>query len=446
MVTTLGAAGAAAAMALLVRVLIGRSQARGVLLVLALVAVSFFGGPTVPDGLRSTALLVTVTFLAVALPRARPEQRWDARGVLLVVLYGGSVAVTALASPATVSAVVWVAGVAILATVVAIRCGARDRATFLTGLVGLAVVQSILAAYEFFVAGRPVFWDYTTAEGSPGALPNPLLGSAAARVTGTMAHPILLATLLAVGAIVVLATPRLRSSVRWGLVATLLGGIVLSGTRSALIALLLAALVLLFTSSRRGRAPRIVFGLGLGGAALAVSLGDLLAATEELLGSGSFTNRSSALDSAPALFMRPVVEMLFGSGFGSEPALRERGFLAQNGFDVVDNQLVTSLATQGLFGLLVVIALLIAWFRHGDRLQRALTVAMGVFFFTFDDLRWPAVIVLLVPLLTMRGTPTQTEPSLAVPAVDEPAIARTTTDVFVPALRPRSTERIESRP
>ncbi|WFR68063.1 hypothetical protein P9139_06965 [Curtobacterium flaccumfaciens] len=137
--------------------------------------------------------------------------------------------------------------------------------------------------------------------------------------------------------------------------------------------------------------------------------------------------------------------MLFGSGFGSEPALRERGFLAQNGFDVVDDQLVTSLATQGLLGLLVVIALLIAWFRHGNRLQRALTVAMGVFFFTFDDLRWPAVIVLLVPLLTMRGTPSRTG-SLPEAGAVGPGHTPTSADVFVPSLRSSTAERIESRP
>ncbi|WFR68064.1 hypothetical protein P9139_06970 [Curtobacterium flaccumfaciens] len=176
MITSLGAAGAAASIALLVRALVGSAHVRGVLLTLALVAISIAGGPSVPDHIRSAALLVTVAFLAVALVLPGSKRFWDARSALLVVLYGGNVAVTTLASPDSVSAVIWVAGIAILATGVAIRCSPRDRAVFLTGLVGLALVQTALAAYETFMVGRPVFWDYAAAENSLGVLPNPLLG------------------------------------------------------------------------------------------------------------------------------------------------------------------------------------------------------------------------------------------------------------------------------
>lgn len=442
---TIGAAALGVALALLVRHAVVSRRSRGVLAVFSLAAVALGGGQSAPDAVMSAALVVAMAFLAVAAVGRRRHTGAGLRTGLVIALYGANVVVTAIASPGAVSAIVWIAGIAVLVVLAAVRFTEQDRRTFLIGVVVLAIVQTGFAAYEVFVAGRPVFWDYTTVEGGLGGLPNPLLGGESVRVAGTMSHPIVLATLLAVASIVTLAASGTSPWIRWPVIVTLLGGILLSGTRSAIIALVIAAFFLLCTSDRRGRVARVVIGITLGAVALVFSAEDLLRSADALFNSGSFTNRNSALETAPALLLRPITEVAFGSGFDSEAVLRERGYLAQNGFVSVDNQLVTSLATQGLLGFVLVVTLLVVWFRGGDRLQRALAIAMCVFYFTFDDLRWPAVIVLLLPLLTMpadRVVQRGSEPDL-VPSAPSP---RTTSssERFVPALRPRPTNRTRS--
>ncbi|WP_286345201.1 hypothetical protein [Frondihabitans sucicola] len=93
--------------------------------------------------------------------------------------------------------------------------------------------------------------------------------------------------------------------------------------------------------------------------------------------------------------------MIWGSGGDTEPQLFAQGLLFQNGFDVVDNQLVTTLATQGVIGLVLLVSLFIVGFRTTGRLSRSVLLVMVVMLFSFDYLRFTSMLGLLFGFLAL---------------------------------------------
>jgi len=418
---------ATAVVAVLVRRLVPVDRGRGVLVFLALSDLVAAGGQTAPSGIRSIALLVAVVLLVCAVP-GQVEERRTAQAPLApgLLLFSGSVLLTGLVHPSTVEATLWLAALALPAMLAARRCGDRDVSVVKGGVVVLAVIETCLAAWEHLVVGGPRVWDYVAAGQAP--LANPFLDGQI-RVAGSLSHPIPLGALCAVAALVALTSGRRTRTQNTLLLLLCSSGLLLSGSRSAVLALLAGAVVVLLQSAPDRRLRRLLVVAPLVALAAPLAGADLAEAASSLLASGSWTNRAEGIASVPGLLGRAPSAVLLGEGFGSEDDLRLRGLLNQNGFASVDNQFVTTLATQGLLGTaLLALSLVGSWVR-GDRGHRAVVVAFLVLCCSFDLLRWPAVLVLFLVLFALPTTPApETTASDALTDRKEPAPCPTTSD------------------
>jgi hypothetical protein len=402
-----------------------RTAARGIVLSVAIAVLFLAYSPAAAlHGPWSVfALDVAIGLvLASALGRtSRLQQCADRTLGLVIGSFALALVVTAARIPA---AIVAQAQFAILATgaFLTMRASTPDeRRVFLRGLVLIGVAESVAALYELLVLGRPGFWDYTTSSDSPAGvtLPNPFLGDAVLRMAGTTGHPIALAFLLSVATSVVCADRRVVPSpwLRRVILAVLAAGLLAAGTRNAAIALVAASGYLVTTSDARRRGLRIAVSVTAGGIAIALGAEALLVQVGALIDSGSYTNRAGSIASVPGLVGdRPILEVLTGSGWGSEGRLFERGFLNQNGFGIVDNQFVTTLATAGVIGLALLVSVGVSAWRHGDRTVRSVLVVVVVMAFSFDFMRWAGVTLLVFGLLAIHprtaprtGAPPSTE-------------------------------------
>ncbi|OZD62204.1 hypothetical protein CH272_11535 [Rhodococcus sp. 05-340-1] len=243
---------------------------------------------------------------------------------------------------------------------------------------------------------QPLLWGYGLyADGSEVKLPNPFLGEDVVRTQGTMGHPILFATIAVIALLIVLLGQTVQNlATRFVLVGALSLGLVLSGTRSALLAAFIAVVIVKIVRRRSNNRWRNI--LALAAAATAVYILDFgfRELTVNLISSGSYTNRVQAISALPDIISLPVRWILFGGGFGSEIELYNQGLLQQNGFRIVDNQVITTLVTSGLVGLVVLALLLVRSVKPADELHFALVSAFVVMMFSFDYLRWPAICVL----------------------------------------------------
>ncbi|QKS12519.1 hypothetical protein HUN58_09440 [Curtobacterium sp. Csp1] len=404
------AAFAAAVAAVFIRQLCPPQVVRGFLISAAIglvLAAGGFGIPVEITGpviaaavvLSTAAALVPGSFRA-SVPTSLTIGLWVAHVTitLALVFLGGL-------RPSAAVEIPQFAGVALSTVLAAARCTPRDVRFVRRAVVWFAVIESVLALFFVFVLGRPGVWEY----GAETPSPNFLLGGEFLRAAGSVVHPLLLGLLIAFGAVLVLMDERLSGWTKALVLALLLLTLVVTGSRSVVLALS-AAVVWLTMTAQRSRTERVLLLAVVAAVVAAVGSDDIAQAVAVLLDSGSYTNRAESIDSAPALLGRPVVQSLFGSGYGSELALRELGHLNQNGFETVDNQYVTTLATQGVLGLVALVALLATWFRNGDRTVRALSVIVVVVFCSFDAFRATVPLVLMLSLLT-PGAPTTTAPT-----------------------------------
>jgi hypothetical protein len=414
---------------------------RGVLL--GLVVALLFGATSsnVPSRVVLTVQGAALALLAIAALLPRPSdhavqdgrRRIPAAARWLAVLLGLAVVTTAPVDDHVFRVIAPIAVIVVAAALVASRCGARDRRVLLDAIVVVAVIQFALGLLEVTVLHEPAIWGYRVyADGSVFDNPNPLLDGALVRVQGTTGHPIPFGLLMAAGLASVAARwARFAPMARYLLLVVLSAGIVLSGSRSIVLAVLAVAAYLLLTSARANRSLRIVFVV-LGSIVAATLLADDIAAlVAKLLGSGSYENRAGALASVPGLLARPLPETLFGSGVGSELSLYARGLLPQNGFTVIDNQPVTTLATQGLLGLLILVLVFAAALRSGDRTTVAATVLFAVLLFSFDWILWTSIVTLFAVLVGLQPAPPanpspspQSPPASGREAMLDPAAAR----------------------
>jgi len=348
----------------------------------------------------------------------------EVRGVLVVLAAFTVIVltVTQLAFPLGTLLFVKLMAVALSALACFSGFSSSDRSLFLTGVLVLAAVESCLGVLESFVVHEPLPWGYKVQEnGSAVVLQNPLLPGLGARVSGSVGHPIPYGTLLGFAVLVLVDQWRRRRPVlRWVLLAAFLVGIVLSGSRSVIIGVVVGVVLILWSSPRGGRALRVFAVAGVAVVGSIVFASDIAAALDRLVTSGSYTNRAGAFDSVPGLLGRAPLETLFGSGFGSDFELYYRGFFPQDGFLVIDNQLVTSLGTEGVVGVALVVTLFVLGWLRGGRLRRAWLVLFGVMLFSFDYFGWFAMLALLVVALAIPGPPRPTGPRLESPARDEP--------------------------
>lgn len=284
-------------------------------------------------------------------------------------------------------------------------------------LVLLTLGEAAVAAASSF-ARLPAPWGYL---GRPGSTfgTNELVPALTGRATGTMAHPIPLGLLMAVGTVLALLAVR-----RWALPVRLLaalgcgGGLLLSGSRSAALALVIAVLVALLVPGvvRIDPLGRVVAALSVVVTLVLVDVTTLPAVTS-LEGTGSVSHRLGALQAVDRLVGRPLDETLLGSGAGSLQRLFAEGLLQSDGFLAVDNQLVTTFAVAGLVGAVALAAAVLTGLVRGGRSTRPAALVATVMFFSFDVLEWTSTAVLFAVLVALgrRSDPTQ-------PAADrEPA-------------------------
>ncbi|WP_155289002.1 O-antigen ligase family protein [Rhodococcoides fascians] len=367
----------------------------GITLALSVAVLTIATGPVVPTGTRVLVLGTVCALLAMRLLILK-ECNWGGPATHLTIGFFFLLTTVTASRGLSVTILLPLGIASVLAVVVANNFSENDRRSFQIGLVATAICQILFSCVELFVTQQPLLWGYGVyADGSEVKLPNPFLGEEFVRTQGTMGHPILFATIAVIALLIVLlGQPVQKLGTRLILAGVLSLGLVLSGTRSAVLAAFIAIVVVKIV--RRKSSNRWRNTLALAAAGIAVYILDFgfreLAA--KLVSSGSYSNRVQAISALPDIVSLPLRWIFLGGGFGSEIELYNQGLLQQNGFRIVDNQVVTTLVTGGLAGLVILTVLLIRSFRSADQLHFALMSAFVVMMFSFDYLRWPAICVL----------------------------------------------------
>ncbi len=246
------------------------------------------------------------------------------------------------------------------------------------------------------------------------------------RGEGTMGHPLMLALLLLFAVALVLSKQiQFTGLERAGIFLVLAIGLFATGSRSGLI----VAVVLLIFSLGGTRTLRFILG-----ASSAVLLVTVLAATGFFTGNlvtsflegDSVGHRTGAIDAIPKLLAQQPVDVIMGNGAGSVDDLFAQGLLQAGNFFAIDNQLVTTIVTTGLLGLVVLVALVVVGICTRGGMRKPL-IAVAVFFFTFDVLAWPAGFALFALSVGMCLTEqrVRSSPSLENKRAHTPARPRT---------------------
>jgi hypothetical protein len=296
-------------------------------------------------------------------------------------------------------------GVLLLAT----TCGRADVLFVARGIIVLGLAELLVALLEAF-AGVAAPWGYL-GSGQSVVGTNPLLPFIDGRSMGTMAHALPFGTLMATAAVLAMFT-RWTRWWQWRLltVVALSFGVLLSGSRSAVLAAVLAIALGVFLPGRR-HAVLVRFAAVVTTAIIlfTVDLSELPIFTS-LEGTGSLEHRLGALEAAGRLVDRPILEMLFGSGAGSLSELFASGFLQVDGFFAVDNQLVQTFAVAGLVGLLCLLGVVVLGLARGDRSTRPAALCVFAMFFSFDILAWQSTALLFVVLAGLGSAPPSSAP------------------------------------
>ena len=220
------------------------------------------------------------------------------------------------------------------------------------------------------------------------------------RSQGTFAHPLPLAIFLLLAACLVLARqePRRRG---WILTALFALGVVLSGSRSALL-ILLAVVFVVVARDRRTRGPAVTLYM-MAVAAAAVSFGSTVAdLASELMSSGSYTHRLGSLDAVPnLLYHRDALATIIGDGTNALPRLYSDGLLPSDDLQAIDNQLVFMLAQDGVVGVFLFAWLLVMLWRSPARWALPVAVVLTGATMMFEYTQWPSTGFLFWLLITL---------------------------------------------
>lgn len=290
---------------------------------------------------------------------------------------------------------------AVLTIFSAARLDVTSRRLLLDAIILLAALQSIIGILEFLGLASPIFGTATVYDT---ALTNPLLPGVV-RVQAMLGHPIVLGLLLVFALVLLLnRAPRLHVWQTISLSVVLGSGLFLCGSRSSWLALGICCVLTLFWAVKNlviRTFAVLALIIAFMGAMTSVSASKLLVSQLDLFtDSGSFTHRMESFGSFFAILSQHAIRpALIGSGVGSEPRLFAAGLLQQDGFLIVDNQLLTTMVTVGLIGLLVLLALLVLMVVGLPPAERLACISMVIMFFTFDALRWTGPIVLFFALV-----------------------------------------------
>lgn len=380
-------------------------------------------GPSFP--LKVVAMGTSILVLGIAALRCKPGslsiRSKSFYGAVAFLLYGVTLAAlrgdpgTALVSgAATISAVV---GVSLYSSL-----DDKHRAFLPTLIIGVMTLQVIHAVAEVYV-GYSSYFGYMGTASLAADRNNELLSFVPGRATGTLGHPILLGLYCAFAAIVSLAKTVPRTLQVISLTIAILG-IVLAGSRSALLGLLLALVVLYFSSSIKHSRTLVILLSTVAGSILVSryiqSISEYLADVSTTM---SFTHRFSVLGTWRILMDRPIFEVVFGGGPQAMRNLLATELVGKNGFLATDNQFLLTLATIGLVGLVAQISVSITSLSSGSPFSRAFMTLSIFMMFSFDSLTWalPTVIFVLGSI-SFRATASKT------PSPINPAVLNTSTN------------------
>jgi hypothetical protein len=394
--------------------LVPAAARRGAALATALALLVGTASSAAPEGVRTGAVYGAIGVIAVAaiLAAGAPLTR---RGVVIVgmtaVSFALALVTTAVGYPDAVGLTVRVGALAVGAVWCVLRASPADLRVLGAGAVVLGLLEVVLGVVEF-ATGSPVPWGQRQRDVNDYVLVNTLLPGGLERVQGTLGHPIPYGVVLCVAFVVTIASGRRAPLPGRVLVAVALAcGMLLSGSRSVVLAAVLAGAVLLVSSSGgRGvvRGAAALLGVVV---AVVVFVDELGVASDRFLASGSYENRAGTIGSVPRLLGRPLLEVVFGSGVGTVERLYDEGVFPRDGFWVLDNQLVTTLATQGVLGVVLSTAVLIVALATRDPLARALCAVFVGMLVTFDYVFWPSMTVLASGAAALAGRPTALDPS-----------------------------------
>jgi hypothetical protein len=284
---------------------------------------------------------------------------------------------------------------------VASRLTRRDLRILLFGILLIAGIETIWGLLQLLSAAPPL-WGYR------GGIVrgNPFFNDVIVRAQGSMGQPIVYGTLMGIAAIIawsnaVIELPRFRRFLALGMA---IAGAVLSGTRGVALALAVALVVHLLAKRNLARWLRNV----LVAIALAVIVGILnfgiTRLVDQLVVSGSWIHRIGSIASIPNLLARPPALAIWGSGFGSEVSLFDKGYIKTTyGLKVVDDLFVYLLGTTGLVGLILFLLLCGYAFARATRQGKALIAFSVCMFFSFDVLVWTYSGILLSLCLALPG-------------------------------------------
>lgn len=392
--------------------LVPSAARRGALLVVALGLLVGTASSAAPEGIRTGAVHGAIGLLAVAavLPGAPVRRRGGVVVGLTATSFGLALVTTAVGYPEAIGLTVRVGLLAVGAAWCLLRVTETDLRVLGVGVVVLGLLEVALGLVEF-VTGDPVPWGLRHRDVNAYVLVNTLLPGGLERVQGTLGHPIPYGVVLCVAFVVTItARRRVPGPVRVLVGSALVAGMLLSGSRSIVLAAVLAVAVLIVSATEgRGvvRAAAALLGVVV---VVVVFVDELGVASDRFLSSGSYENRAGTLRSVPRLLGRPFAEVLFGSGVGTVERLYDEGLFPQDGFWVLDNQLVTTLATQGVIGVALMIAVLVVALTTRDPLARALCAVFVGMLVTFDYVFWPSMTVLAAGATALAGRPTGPDP------------------------------------
>lgn len=425
--SALAAALAAAAVGILLVLLVPARLARATALSLALV-VAVVGATLTAGSNVSMASMASMAFgsvlLGISIVRVRSSSSGERllQGVLCAWWVLAMLS-TLIMHGRSVAGMLVFGTFALLVSHVALHLDRASVRFFVRVALAVMVVEVALAALEFGAGMQPL-WGYLG-----DARANPLI-EGFDRAQGTFGHPIVFGWFLAVCATLVwVDAGRLSRRLCLTFLVVVAAGLVLSGTRSAMVSF--AVGVILHLVMRPGLATWMRNLLIAGGAVfvvLAIGVGSRISElTADLLDSGSWTQRIGNMARVPDLLARPPMESLFGVGWGRDDQLFVEGDLVSPfNFRVVDNMLVEALGTVGILGLLVLIVMVVIAFVRGDRASRAVTATIAAMMFSFDTMVWPFTAIALMlffslPRLNRNAPPERPE---AVSGTEQPVTRR----------------------
>ncbi|KQO81142.1 hypothetical protein ASF17_13590 [Frigoribacterium sp. Leaf263] len=395
--------------------LVPAAARRGAVLVAAVALLVATASSAAPEGVRTGAVYGAIGLLAAAAalgPGAPSAPRGGAIVGLTAVSFTVALATTVVGDPEAVGLTVRVGALAVGAAWCVLRASPTDLRVLGAGVVVIASLEVALGLVEF-ATGDPVPWGRRHRDVNDYVLVNTLLPGGLERVQGTLGHPITYGVVLCTAFVVTVAAGRRVPLPARVLVASaLMVGMLLSGSRSVVLAAILAVAVLVVAASEGRGAVRAAAALLGVGVAVVVFVDELGVASDRFVSSGSYENRAGTIGSVPRLLGRPLLEVVFGSGVGTVERLYDEGLFPQDGFWVLDNQLVTTLATQGVLGVALSVAVLVIALATRDPLARALCAVFVGMLVTFDYVFWPSMTVLASGAAALAGRPPDPGPDL----------------------------------